>query len=366
MSFAFGYYLYRRIGYNSRLLMMAHFSKEVALSSLKYGFFLFLSSLVGGLGTSINVLVIQNRLLNNNEILGNLNLANSFVFAYSVFQSLTGAMMPSISEAISNGRKILAQYYAANGYKYGAMVSGFVGAVMLAVADRFIIGSSGQSFERAAIYVVPMLISGAISFASWNADAVLYGAGKTRLVMVLTLVDLLLGVSLGYLLVERFQAYGLLAVPFITVPVRILLGYYLNNRFAYAQRFYVWQSALAPLLTAAAHYAIVRFLTGFIWQRDELSSIIILVIALIPSYPIYAFLYGLFGGWDVNTLIVFDRATRLASFMRPFTRLWFRATALGARLSPLHNRFPITIHQAAMNEAESLTKERVSLVHVSE
>jgi len=366
MSFAFGYYLYRRIGYNSRLLMMAHFSKEVALTSLKYGVFLFMSSLVGGLATSFNVLVIQNRLLNNNEILGNFNMANSFVFAYTVFQALTGAMMPSISEAVSNGRKILAQYYAANGYKYGAMVSGYVGAVMLAVADRFIIGSSGQSFERAAIFVIPMLISGAISFASWNADAVMYGAGKTRLVTILTVVDLLLGVSLGYLLVERFQAYGLLAVPFITIPARVLLGYFLNHRFSFPQRFFAWQSAFAPLLAAVSHYLIVRALTGLIWQRDELTSIIILVVGLIPSYPVYAFLYGLFGGWDANTLDVFDRATRLSGFMRPFTRLWYRSTTLGARISPLHNRFPITIHQAAMAEAESLTAERVSLIQAGE
>ena len=366
MSFGFGYFLYRRIGYNARLLMMAHFTKEVSLESLKYGIFLFLSSLVGGLATSVNVLVIQNRLLNNNEILGNFNLANSFVFAYTVFQSLTGAMMPSISEAISNGRRALAQYYATNGYKYGGMVSGYIGSVMLAVADRFIIGSSGQTFERAAIYVVPMLLIGAISFASWNADAILYGAGKTRLVTILTLADLLLGVSLGYVLVGQFQAYGLLAVPFITVPVRIFLGYYLNHRYCFPQRFYAWQSAAAPVLAAGAHYVVVRVITGWIWQRDELSSILILVFGLIPSYPLYAFFYGLFGGWDVNTLEVFDRATRLASFMRPFTRLFYRATALGARLSPLHNRFPITVHQAAMDEAESLTAERVSLLQAGE
>jgi O-antigen/teichoic acid export membrane protein len=233
---------------------------------------------------------------------------------------------------------------------------------MLAVADRFILGSSGQSFERAAIYVVPMLISAAINFFSWNADAVMYGAGKTRMITILTLVDLLLGTSIGYVLVDRFQAYGLLAVPFVTVPVRGLLGYYLNNRFCFPQRFYFWQSLGAPLAAAITHYAIVRVITGWIWQRDEISSIIILVLALIPSYPIYAFLYGFFGGWDKNTLAVFDRATRLANFMTPFTRLFFHSTSLGAKVSPLHNRFPISIHPAAMEEADSLTAERVTLV----
>jgi O-antigen/teichoic acid export membrane protein len=362
MSFTFGWFLYRRLGYNPRLLMMAHFGKSVALDSLKYGMFLFFSSLIGGLGTSINVLVIQNRLLNNNEVLGNLSLAGSFVFAFTVFQSLTGAMMPSISEAISNGRRILAQYYATNGYKYGGMVSGYIAAVMLAVADRFIIGSSGPSFERAAIYVIPLLLAGSMNFATWNAEAVMYGSGKTRMFTALTLVDLILGTSLGYVLVERFQAFGLLAVPFITLPIRIFLGYALNHRFCFPQRFFFWQSLAAPILASASHFVVLRFVTGWIWHQDELSSIIILVIALIPSYPLYAFFYGLFGGWDANTLGVFEQATGLAGFMRPFTRAFYHATALGARISPLHGRFPIHIHDAAMQEAESLTSERVSLV----
>jgi len=47
--------------------------------------------------------------------------------------------------------------------------------------------------------------------------------------------------------------------------------------------------------------------------------------------------------------------------MRPFTRLFYHATALGARLSPLHNRFPFTNHTAAMAEAQTLTEERVKL-----
>jgi O-antigen/teichoic acid export membrane protein len=362
MSFGFGWYLYRRLGYNSRLLLMAHFSKDVVLESLKYGIFLFLSGLIGGLGSSLNVLFIQNRLFNNNEVLGNLGMANSFVFAFTVFQSLTGAMMPSISEAISNGRRILAQYYAANGYKYGAMVSGFICAIMLAVADRFILGSSGPTFARAAVFVIPALFAGAMNFAAWNAECIMYGAGKTRLTTVVSLLDLFLSVGLSYLLVDRFQVFGLLAVPFVTTPIRIAFGYFLNHRYCFPQKLYFWQTLAAPVLAGGVHYLVLRALTGLIWQKDEITSILILVVALIPSYPLYALLYGFFGGWDRNTLEVFDRGTKLTSFMRPFTRLFFNATALGARVSPLHNRFPFTNHDLAMAEARTLTEERVSLV----
>ena len=40
---------------------------------------------------------------------------------------------------------------------------------------------------------------------------------------------------------------------------------------------------------------------------------------------------------------------------------WFmvRPTAFGARLSPLHNRFPIWIRSEAMQEARQLTEARV-------
>ena len=38
-----------------------------------------------------------------------------------------------------------------------------------------------------------------------------------------------------------------------------------------------------------------------------------------------------------------------------------KPTALGARVSPLNNRFPITIREAAMAEAQSLMEEKIKL-----
>jgi hypothetical protein len=113
VAFLFGLWLYRRIGYNARLLFLAHFDWEIAKESLKLGIFLVVSGLIGGLASSLQVLLIQSRLINTNEVLGNLGLAGSFGFAYTVILTLTGNAMPAISEAISNGRKILGQYYAA-------------------------------------------------------------------------------------------------------------------------------------------------------------------------------------------------------------------------------------------------------------
>jgi hypothetical protein len=51
----------------------------------------------------------------------------------------------------------------------------------------------------------------------------------------------------------------------------------------------------------------------------------------------------------------------LTSFMRPLAWLFWAASSLGARLSPLHGRFPITIRPEALEEARQLTLQRVRL-----
>jgi hypothetical protein len=88
---------------------------------------------------------------------------------------------------------------------------------------------------------------------------------------------------------------------------------------------------------------------------------VIFLIGILPSFPVYVFLYGLFGGWDTDTLEELHQAVALTGFIRPLAWLIWKSTELGTRLSPLHNRFPINIRPAAMLEARDLTTEKVKL-----
>jgi hypothetical protein len=117
----------------------------------------------------------------------------------------------------------------------------------------------------------------------------------------------------------------------------------------------------APFLAGGAHYLVLRWITGLIWQGDQLTSVLIFLIGILFSYPLFAFFYGLFGGWDEDTLSELKHAAELSSFMRLLAFLFWRATSIGAHISPLHNRFRIDIRQAALLEAQSLTDERVAL-----
>lgn len=361
LTFILGIWLYRRLGYNTRLLFLAHFDWSTIKASFQFGVFEMIGSVAWALGQAMEVVVTQTRLVNYTEVWGNWILAQNFVFAFNVITTLYDNVMPSISEAISHSRAALSQYYAAMSYKWGGFISAFIGSVMLATADRFILGASGPEFVRASYYAVPLIIWGAIQYPSWVGDNVQLGANRPYLKATLVAGEQAIRIILAFILVARFQINALIIAYFAGLLIKDIAAYFINDRTCFRQRFFFWQSLAAPLLAGAAHYLLVRWVTGLIWRGDQVTSILIFLIGLLFSYPFFTFFYGLFGGWDGPTLDELRQAADLSSFMRPLAHLFWWASNLGARLSPLHGRFPISIRQAALTEAASLNEERVAI-----
>jgi hypothetical protein len=246
-------------------------------------------------------------------------------------------------------------------YKWGGMIAAFLAAVLLAVADRFIIGSTGAEFSRAAIYVFPLILYGSIVHLNILGDAIALASNHPGLKTAMIAGEQIIRITLTIVLLPRFQINALIIAYIVGTLARGIAVYFINSRVCFPLRYYAWQSLAAPLLACAAHAVLLRWITGLIWQGDEITSILVFLVGILFSYPLYAFLYGLAGGWDDGTLDEFRRAGELLPFLRPMARLFWRSSALGARISPLHNRFPITIRGEALTEAESLTAEKVNL-----
>ena len=362
LTFLLGFWLYRRLGYKVRVLFMAHFDWKIIKEAFRFGVYEMLGSFAWGAGQALEVVVTQTRLVNYAEVWGNWGLAQNFVFAFNALATLYNNLMPSISESISHARQKLSQYYSAMAYKYGGMFSAYIGAILLATADRFILGASGPEFVRAANYSIPLIIWGAIQYPSWVGDNVELASNKPFLKSFLVVGEQMIRISLAFLLITRLQVNALILAYFVGLFTKDVVSYFINDKVCYPQKFYWWQSVVAPLMAGGVHYALVRWVTGFIWKGDQITSMLIFFIGILPSYPIYAFLYGLFGGWDDATLAEFKEAVNLASFMKPLAWLFWAATRLGTRISPFHNRFPISIRAEAVEEARTLTAERVNLI----
>ncbi len=215
LVFVLGFWLYRRLGYGARVLFLAHFDWDVIKSSFRFGVFEMLGSIAWAGGQAAEVWITQARLINYAEIWGNWGLAQNFVFAFQVLQTLYNNLMPAISEAISHGRKRLSQYYAAQAYKFGGIISVFVGAVLLAVADRFILGASGPEFVRAAAYSIPLILWGAVQYPSWVADNVQLAANRPYLKATMVAGEQVIRIVLALLLLERFQINALIVAYFV-------------------------------------------------------------------------------------------------------------------------------------------------------
>jgi O-antigen/teichoic acid export membrane protein len=360
-TFLIGLWLYRRIGYNARVLFLAHFDWEIVKTGFKFGVFEMLGSVAWSIGQAAEIWITQARLVNYAEIWGNWGLAQNFVFAFQILQTLYDGAMPAISESISHVRKVLSQYYSVMAYKYGGMISAFLGAVLLAVADRFILGASGPEFERAAVYALPLAVWGAIQYPSWVGDNVQLGSNKPYLKSTLVFGEQTIRIVFAWILIARFQIVGLIIAYFIGLLTKDIVAYFVNHKLCFPQKFYAWQSLFAPILAAAAHYALLRWLTGLIWQDDQITSVLIFFIGILPSFPVFMFFYGFFGGWDDATLNELKDAVELTGALRPLAWVVWASTALGARISPLHGRFPIMIRAEAVKEAEALTREKVKL-----
>ena len=104
---------------------------------------------------------------------------------------------------------MLSEYYAAQAYRYGGFFSAFIAAVLLAVADRFILGATGPEFARAAVLAVPLIVWGAIQYPSWVGDTVQLGSNRPWLKALMVAGEQMIRVTLAAVFLPRFQIWAL-------------------------------------------------------------------------------------------------------------------------------------------------------------
>jgi O-antigen/teichoic acid export membrane protein len=100
-------------------------------------------------------------------------------------------------------------------YKWGAVCSAVVGAILLVVAPKFILGSSGEEFQRAALLAIPLTLFGMIQFLGWLGDAIFLGANRPVLRAIMILGEQIIRIVLMVLLLERFQIVALIIAYFV-------------------------------------------------------------------------------------------------------------------------------------------------------
>jgi O-antigen/teichoic acid export membrane protein len=363
--FVVGAWLYRRLGLKTSVLFMAHFDRDVVISSLKYGFPVMLTAVATTLGFASQALFTARLLLNYTEVQGNWAAVGptqgGMMLRFLGISILGISMVPTMAEAFAHRRLELYRHYLAQGLRWVVLFSATILATYLAAGGWAILGMLGPEYQRAAEMLIPLSFWGFFVPISMLLDRGLEAAGRPGLATIANLAEQLLRIGLMLALMPRLQVAGLILAYVLALPVKLALTWWLVNRHAVRIRLSWWQTLVAPALSVVPVYAILRGLVVLVGAPTAVGGVLVIVVGMLLALPLLFFTTGVVGGWDDDTLAEFRRSVALVPAARPGVGPLLWATAAGCRLSPLHGRFRSDLAGLAAAEAESLTKERVSL-----
>ena len=126
---------------------------------------------------------------------------------------------------------------------------------------------------------------------------------------------------------------------------------------------YPFKTFLVPALAAIVNFLVLSIVGDLIWMIPLgdliINTAILFIIGIFGFIFFYAFLDGLFGGYDDNTINELERAANLVEgAIGVFPKALYKMAKLGTKISPFHNKFKIDIYEKAMEEAYELTLEK--------
>ncbi|MHA1827719.1 MAG: lipopolysaccharide biosynthesis protein [Candidatus Heimdallarchaeaceae archaeon] len=372
--FLIGLWMFKRLGFSVKTIFRVDFSMAEIKESLTFGAKWMLGNILPPLGWFIQLFLLSVFLPNYTQQQGYFSLAWNFALIVMLAGLFAQSMLPGISESFHAEKKALTRYYAVNSLKWGAYLDWFFIAALLAIGPRFIRGGAGPEWEGAAILIPWLLLFHSIGYLSWLGDWMFAGSDRPGWAAISWVIEQAIRAGLlaafipQYAFFERVFKSPLVAVMFAYIPALAIKNAFMwwgirrNEYFKFKWKDLFWQGIIAPLLAAGALYGVLELLFTFIWQGEMITSVIILLIGTLFGLYLFTFFVGLFGGFDKNTLHELDQATKLAKGVKFMARPLYKITSWGCKISPLFDKFKISIFDDAMREADEITKEKAALV----
>ena len=354
---------YHRSGMKLLTLVLVHFDRDTVRRSLIYGVKATAGAVMPFLSWSM-VPLILGRLIPNfleqNEIW---LLTYGLSFAYlETSVSIFATMMPSISEAYSHQMISLTQRYADQGLRWAIMIMGLLGGVYVAISPVLIGGLLPPQFGRALAVLGLMHLFRLSDFAVRMPDQFFLAAGRTGTYSWLVGIEHVGRIALTYIFVAHFGFHGLFYGFILSATLKALVAWPLLARMVAPPVFSWWQTFVNPILAGVANYLVVSGIVSWLWRGPGhvANTWMVLMLCLVGSFPVYFFISGLLG-WDESEMLEFKDAVDLVpSPFHGLAMLGYHLTALGTRLSPLHDRFPAKLADG-ITEAATLTSLKAEL-----
>jgi O-antigen/teichoic acid export membrane protein len=360
LTFALGAGLFIQAGHSLQAIFRPAYRSEVVRRALSYGFRRTVGTLAIALGSLFTVRWLASQLSEHDVSYTHWMALFAAMSIYDLLlRGLGHSLVPAMAEASALGYRTLLRYYVNQAMRYGIGLGLFLMSVLSAIGPTIWLELLNLP-EVAGGWLLPILGLGAARWLAWMPHRAMEAGGRPGLSSWVMLVTH--GLRVGGTLIFTPQ-WGLETVFIVNaggLVLESLLAWILMHRLVVRVKINVWQTWIAPLGSAFLLYQGLTLLIGEVEGASLWVTAAGYTVMMVLAFPIFTGLTAILGGWDRGSLTELDRAVQLCRLSYPLSWLVLQLTRLGARISPLHGRFPVSIYTLAQEEAEALTHARTS------
>jgi O-antigen/teichoic acid export membrane protein len=192
--------------------------KTYLKSMLSYGVPLSISVILGGFLGKYFVFLLPIFYVTDNTAIGNFGIASTFVVLIGFFATpITMMLFPAFSKLSPQKDKTTLQNVYQFSVKYGSFFVIPVAALVMCLAEPAVSTLFGQSYGSAPFFLALLSLTYFFpALGSLSSSNFLNSQGKTTFIMYLMLLEVAIGLPLGYVLIMSFGVLGLIVTTLVT------------------------------------------------------------------------------------------------------------------------------------------------------
>jgi stage V sporulation protein B len=194
---------------------------------LHYGIPLSVSIIIAGIGTQIYYFVMARSV--EVAMIGNFSIANNFtVFLTFFIFPLQAVLFPAFSKLDPLKEKELLKTIYSSSVKYSSLFMVPATMAVMVLASPLVHTLYGDKWLSAPLFLT-LIVAGNLVVLLGNVSfsRLLYAMGETKMLIKLSLIDIVIGVPLAFLLIPPFGIAGLIIGSTMIAPVSgLVIGVY--------------------------------------------------------------------------------------------------------------------------------------------
>ncbi len=352
--------VFKKMGYSVSALFRAEFGKQELKEVFTFGGKLTIGNGFYGLTSLIQTVLISIFVLNYNTELGVYNHVGNLTQYVGLISGFTGSLIPAISEADSQGKKVLLEYYLVEGIKWSYFFMFFLVAVFFAIGNEFL-AMSGEQWLGSLKYVPYYVFFSSWFPLAWYVDAVFQGTGHPGYNTIVWYVEQGTRLVLLFLLLPTFQLFGLIFSYIPGIMLKGIVALVIIRKKILAFKPYWMHTLLASAGSAVLVFAVLKIVASMLDMNNDIVVIATFVSSIIFGLFLHGLFTGLLGGWCDNTVAEFSYAIKLSKFTALVFSPLSNAVKIGHRACPWKNKFCVAIHDQAAKESLDITRQKVAM-----